>query len=535
MGEYFDHARYGICHTREVIRRGAPILRKSPAQELTADDKDVPIFIVGNGPSLDMSIPYIKENMSQAIVISCGTALMPLSKAGITPDFHAEIEQNRSTFDWCSRIGDTNYLKNISLLSCNGIHPDTCHLFKNVLIAFKDGESSTVSALNLLGEQNFEVLKHAFPTVSNLVCNLVSRIEFNNIYLIGVDLGFADVNHHHSKDSGYYDDSGQQLYDYAEKNNTSLIVAGNFRPTVNTKHEFKVSRQVIEQVTNEKNRSQVMYNCSDGAKIKGTIPLRLENILLTNTVSSKKVTIQKIQNSVFQPVVGKIDFPQMFDNQYSIDVLRDEFKELQNTVDSTKATAADIQKLLSTQKNILFNSYRSGKSLLFYLLYGTVNYANAFLSKMLASSDGSTRSLETLEKSLLLWKEGLENIAEDYFTRMNDYDSSSSFMNIRINKILQNLEVTHQVECIDNYPSETFRQAYLQLFKLPPCKSKNEGQPRELVIFGRVENNLQQLQHPNLKRIFIGSIGGKILCCITYPPLRTLLLAYIGIIGTNHY
>ena len=65
---------------------------------------------------------------------------------------------------------------------------------------------------------------------------------------MGVDLGFVDVNHHHSKSSGYYQEDGKETYDYSAKNITSLVVPGNFRPRVNTKHEFKVSRQIIEQV-----------------------------------------------------------------------------------------------------------------------------------------------------------------------------------------------------------------------------------------------------------------------------------------------
>ncbi|MDP5031020.1 6-hydroxymethylpterin diphosphokinase MptE-like protein, partial [Paraglaciecola sp.] len=159
MGEYFDHAYYGIEHTKEGFRRNIPVLTKNPSSKLSYDDKEVPVFIVGNGPSLDLSIEAIKEWQEQAIIISCGTALQALHRNGITPDFHAEIEQNRSTYDWAVLIGDLEYLKKITLISCNGIHPDTCELYKDVLIAFKEGESSTVSALSVLGQQHFEVLQ----------------------------------------------------------------------------------------------------------------------------------------------------------------------------------------------------------------------------------------------------------------------------------------------------------------------------------------------------------------------------------------
>ncbi|MFB1034847.1 MAG: DUF115 domain-containing protein, partial [Sinobacterium sp.] len=197
MGEYFDHAYYGIAHTKEGMKRKIPVLASNPASKLSYDDKEVPIFIVGNGPSLDSSIDAIKEWQGQAIVVSCGTTLQALHRHGITPDFHAEIEQNRSTYDWAVLIGDLEYLKDITLISCNGIHPDTCDLYKDVLIAFKEGESSTIYALNVLGRKNFETLLNAFPTVSNFAIDLFSTIGVTSIYLIGVDLGFVDVKHHH--------------------------------------------------------------------------------------------------------------------------------------------------------------------------------------------------------------------------------------------------------------------------------------------------------------------------------------------------
>ncbi|WP_440903930.1 6-hydroxymethylpterin diphosphokinase MptE-like protein [Catenovulum sp. SX2] len=243
MGEYYDHARYGIAHTTETISRGYPFLIKDAAKKLSYQDKEVPIFLVGNGPSLDKSIETIKEWKEQAIVISCGTALMPLYKNGIVPDFHAEIEQNRSTFDWICRIGDFDYLKKISLISCNGIHPDTCDLFKDVYLAFKEGESSTISALTILGRENYEELKFAFPTVSNFALNLFTNVGFNQIYLFGVDLGFVDPVNHHSQQSGYYLEEGKELYNYQDKNNTSLVIPGNFRQPFSPSTNIKFLKQ----------------------------------------------------------------------------------------------------------------------------------------------------------------------------------------------------------------------------------------------------------------------------------------------------
>jgi len=382
MGEYFDHAYYGIAHTKEGMRRKIPILAANPASKLSYNDKEVPIFIVGNGPSLDSSIDAIKEWQGQVIVVSCGTALQALHRHGITPDFHAEIEQNRSTYDWAVLIGDLEYLKDITLISCNGIHPDTCDLYKDVLIAFKEGESSTISALNVLGRKNFETLLNAFPTVSNFAIDLFSTIGFTSIYLIGVDLGFVDVKHHHSKSSGYYQEDGKETYDFTKSANTSLIVPGNFRPTVNTKHEFKVSRQVIEQVTSAKPKGQEFYNCSDGARISGTLPIRPDELLIVVTEQQKTQIVEKLKTLIFS-TKDISNYSERFEKQFSQDLLIEELSTLQTLLEKDVTCKEDIERVINKQKEMLFASYKTGNSLLFYYLYGTVNYANAVLTKLL--------------------------------------------------------------------------------------------------------------------------------------------------------
>jgi hypothetical protein len=426
MGEYFDHAYYGIAHTKEGMKRGIPVLAANPASKLSYDDKDVPIFIVGNGPSLDNSIEAIKEWKGQAIIVSCGTTLQALHRHGITPDFHAEIEQNRSTFDWAVLIGDLDYLKNITLISCNGIHPDTCDLYKDVMIAFKEGESSTVSALNVLGRKNFTALLNAFPTVSNFAIDLFSTIGFTNIYLIGVDLGFVDVKHHHSKSSGYYQEDGKETYDFTKSANTSLIVPGNFRPTVNTKHEFKVSRQIIEQVTNAKPKGQEFYNCSDGAKIQGALPIRPDELLIVVTENQKTQIVEKLKTKIF--MTNKLNnYSERFEKQFSQKLLIEELSALQTLLEKDVTCKDDAQKIINKQKEMLFASYKKGNSLLFYYLYGTVNYANAVLTKLHYKTSSNELALpKGFEQAKEKWLDSLSQIKQMISAKeLEDFDVSS--------------------------------------------------------------------------------------------------------------
>jgi hypothetical protein len=307
------------------------------------------------------------------------------------------------------------------------------------MIAFKEGESSTVSALNVLGRENFATLLNAFPTVSNFAIDLFSTIGFTSIYLIGVDLGFVDVKHHHSKSSGYYKEDGQETYDFTKSANTSLIVPGNFRPRVNTKHEFKVSRQVIEQVTSAKPKGQEFYNCSDGARINCTLPIRPDELLIVATKQQKMQIVKKLKTIIFS--AKELDnYEEMFEKQFSQDLLIEELGAFETLLEKDVASDADIENIINKQKEMLFSSYKNGKSLLFYYLYGTVNYSNAILTKLHHKALSNDLALSKgIEQAKEKWLDSLKEIKNVLFEQEpNDFDNSSFRLMQREIKSLEN-------------------------------------------------------------------------------------------------
>ena len=65
--------------------------------------------------------------------------------------------------------------------------------------------------------------KNIISTMSELL-----NIKNNSFIVKKYFLGFVDLKHHHSKSSGYYNDDGEESFSYGTKNNTSLVVPGNF-------------------------------------------------------------------------------------------------------------------------------------------------------------------------------------------------------------------------------------------------------------------------------------------------------------------
>ncbi|MEW9797587.1 6-hydroxymethylpterin diphosphokinase MptE-like protein [Alteromonas sp. CYL-A6] len=407
MGDYFDHSKHGIAHTRWSIEQGIPFLRNDVSQRLTPQQLEVPIFLVGNGPSLDSLLDTIQEYQDSAIIVSCGTALQTLHRHGITPDFHAEIEINRATYDWATRIGDPDYLKQITLISCNGIHPDTCGLYRNTLLAFKQGESSTVTVTELYKNHPYALLNYAYPTVSNFATDMFTTLGFSQIYLLGIDMGFVDEKYHHSKSSGYYKLNGEELYDYAKRNDTSLVIEGNFRPFVKTKFEFKMSKMVMER-TLQKSTAEI-YNLNDGAKIIGTQPLKKDNVLILAEPGLKQQTLQAIHDNAFASF-DLDDFSSRFNQRYQYAALVEELHAFTPLIAGEVMTRDDADALINRQRDFTVSSFARKKSLLFFYLNGTLNFVNSALSKVM-NVDNDEVCIAAYNQILEYWRTAFSDIS----------------------------------------------------------------------------------------------------------------------------
>lgn len=417
IGEYFDHSRYGIAHTFLSLKNNNLFMKYELKQlEHHKKTQNIPVFIVGNGPSLDGLAEYLKIYKDQAILVSCGTAISSLHKLGIRPHFHAEIEQSRATYDWITQVNDFAYLKSINLITVNGVHPDTAALFTKTYIAFKDGESSTLifrSALEALG-YSFSSLSYAYPTVSNLAMNFMVKLGFKAIYLFGVDLGYADVSKHHSQHSAYFNQQGKEVYDYKAFHGSGFPVKGNFRDFVFTKPEFDVSRQILERVI--KHASGVeFYNCSDGAYIEGTRPLKPENILLLDSNSSLEGLVSSYFNEAFYSTDMSKLASDILDS-FDLELFESSVRKWQEITKTNVYTLEDAKVCINKQWEFLKRSTLDKNNLLFCLLYGSSNYFLSLLTKLLPNSDESNADFERFNLVLSYWNNYLEDALEDFIS-----------------------------------------------------------------------------------------------------------------------
>lgn len=418
LNEYYDNARYSLTHFIKNAENNSLFYQASMSQK---KKYSCPVFIVGNGPSLDELIEYIRLHQSKAIIISCGTALKALFEYGITPDFHAEVEQNGATYNWINQVPNKQFLKSIKLLSTSAVHPETAKLFDTACLAFTQGQTP----FKLLDYTNNDFssttlqLKFAFPTVSNFAIDISLNLGFQEIYLLGVDLGFTDIEHHHSKMSAYYTKSGANIYNYADVIGQTLSVAGNFLASVGTKFEFNMARRVMEQAIDECKSFSNVYNCSNGALIKGAVPLYIQNVLIEEQSEDKINVLNDLILENFSLVPEYVITNLKNYIEASMPKANKFISKLIESIPDVVENKAHAMTIKAAQTKLLRAEFSNDNLLSYHLLEGTIYSFLGLISSFadVLSDDSDFQLLNELKD---IWQDYLVLVKSDLAMLLNE-------------------------------------------------------------------------------------------------------------------
>ena len=260
----FEDEMVGFKNHLKNINKNIPILYKT-------SKIDAPICVVANGASLENDIEWIKQNKNNMIIISVGTAIRPLLKAGIESDFHIEIERMPKLVEILKPS-----LKNYKGYFVGASVIDNRHfkIAKKPLMFVRDASSTT-------GISKY-FLRFCSPMVGNTGFSFATHFS-DEVYMVGFDVGFKKNERVHASGS-FYDDTD-------DKAKGGEPVKGNFSNNVYSNSLLNLSRQNLE-MTIHLLKPKKVYNLSDGAYINGTIPKRSKDIKLSPI--NKKRYIKKI-------------------------------------------------------------------------------------------------------------------------------------------------------------------------------------------------------------------------------------------------
>ena len=254
---------------------------------------NIPVVIVGGGPSLDARIDILKKHRDNILIISCGTSIGTLFNYNLKPHIHVELESDLITYEALSKSADSEFRKDILLIGAAQLNPLALNLFHNKCIFFKD--SSALGKLFLSNEK--DVVNSVTPTCTNAGVALAIKLGFNNIFLTGLDFGFLDPNKHHAEGSIYFKDEVskpiQESNDFKQNALVETVSVHGEKMWTKPMY-FTAKRRVEETIKYYFTKGKKVYNCSDGAVINNapwTSPERFESLLsrFEHEISSKEL------------------------------------------------------------------------------------------------------------------------------------------------------------------------------------------------------------------------------------------------------
>lgn len=291
---FFDDEKWSLEHTLHNIKSQIPIYSDKIGNKV---EEDKHVFVIGNGPSLDLYIDFIKENEDKAIIFSAGSALSSLYKAGIKIDYIIQMERTIDTYYLLKESVPLEYLKNSKIIGMNTLHPRVYNLFEKKFMFLKYSDAGA----EFVEEVKFPLLAFTNPTVTNSAFRLALQFGFKNISFFGMDFGFKNLENHHSKNSFYYDKKSK--FFNSQRKEGYMKVKGITSDFVYTERIINNSRKNIESLTaaaKEQVENIKIYNYSEGAYIQDTINSNHSSNHLSNvkkmTENEKEQTISKIES-----------------------------------------------------------------------------------------------------------------------------------------------------------------------------------------------------------------------------------------------
>lgn len=413
---WYEDQRFGLYYSSRNLRNGNKVYTGNKVK------KYFRAFIVGAGPSLNDTISLIKKNQKEAIIISCGTALSPLIKAGIIPDFQV-VQERVWHFEKYEETYPEEILKHIYLFKLNVVSPKIDNFYKDTFVFQKYRDPGSALLNN-----RYAVTTAVNPTVTNAGIAIAAELGANEVYLFGVDYGApADSDRLHAKNTRYDDEN---IDDSLEKR-TRFEIPGNLGAVIKTSEVFSWSLRTSELKIAEFPKVK-WFNVGEGAYIKKTIPVHPDkfpkNFIL-------KVNKKQLKNEITSCFNNNYSFEEIHSqiNGTHRQQISDYFEAISYFKNSTPYTKEEILLVLSNMyKAVIFGQNQTGFLPASLLPPGFMQFiTNVFCQISLAVDDATARKF--FKKSLLVLMNYIEQIDND------------------ILRILQYIDLEEEIDLIETW------------------------------------------------------------------------------------
>lgn len=431
---FYDDSRLSLAASLGNIEKKIPCMTKN-VTPLKRDISDVPVFLIGAGPSIDADLEFIKKNQDHAIIVSCGSGVKVLERINVVPDFHFECERTAFTYHWLEQV-DNEFLRKAFYIGLNIIYPEVYDLFDRSGMVLKTFETGSIlmsqASVDVYGKNIFPLITNVNPTVMHMGVGLTPIFGFRKIYLFGADMGYKDPNNHHSGFSSYSDLKDEHKSSFIPDDAKVFQVESNFPDQeVYTDQGFESFRIALEKILLQKKVFPKLeyFNCSDGALIDGAEPKKTESIVFGPELNKKEI-VESIRSAYFSEPVDSLIYKAMEDRINSgafsvfVNMSVDHFsKDAQSLEEAEDMIQSYVDKFFH-DKNIISDD----DSYILSLVSGSLLYYFTIVVRiMYYRAECPDENLLYFNKARLLLVEFFEELGRDFTTRYTVNDSSEYY------------------------------------------------------------------------------------------------------------
>lgn len=156
--------------------------------------ENVPVILVAAGPSLDKNIELLKEAKGKACIIACDTALKPLVKRDIIPDFFVIVDPKKPM-----ELFEDERIFQIPLISGLNVPHDVMARHCGEKILYIDEGCMQWILSNIITENTQDKFMGIVPTGGSVATSAFSigrLMGAKNIILVGQDLALSGEKEH---------------------------------------------------------------------------------------------------------------------------------------------------------------------------------------------------------------------------------------------------------------------------------------------------------------------------------------------------
>jgi hypothetical protein len=291
-----SRAAYSKIWQKNALENLPELLTNAPIDILKNKFEGCTGLVVGAGPSLNETIPYIKESQNNLLIITVGTALKPLLSAGIIPDMIVAVDWDPLTLKQYEGIS----IEKLFLAAESIIDHRLLDKFSGQLFFFA---SNTLTSHNEW-LKSFGALPERLSvggTVTFTATDLARHMGCRDIIFAGFDLCMRNDGTTHAEGSMY---SGEK-----NKPGDLVEVQGNYGKKVLTTPQFRTYIDMMNSYLycETFNNNACFYNATGGGALLNHAPAILPEEL--SGIASKKIEADKKKSigKLFTATAGKCD------------------------------------------------------------------------------------------------------------------------------------------------------------------------------------------------------------------------------------